>query len=297
MRSPGFDLCRRMDTSRRDGDALADLHAPDGTFESPAYGIVTGRSAIREVYKYWYTAFPDFMLTWETALIDPPRASYMWSFTGTTTGPFFGETKVGTKIAMTGATERPVRARRHHRRASRLRFLRNADAHRRAQGQAGLMHVFVTGAGAGVGRAIALRFASDGYGVSLVGRTASSLQETAALISAAGGTALHLVCDVAVRRDVHRAVDAAERELGPIDVLVNNAGVADSAPFISMDDELWERTLAINLTGTYHCMRAIAPGDVRAPARPDHQHRVQCRQGRLSRTPPPTWRRSTASSA
>ena len=90
---------------RRDGDALADLHAPDATFESPAYGIVTGRSAIREVYKYWYTAFPDFILTWETALIDPPRASYMWSFTGTTTGPFFGETKVGTKIAMTGATE------------------------------------------------------------------------------------------------------------------------------------------------------------------------------------------------
>ena len=122
------------------------------------------------------------------------------------------------------------------------------------------MHVFVTGAGAGVGRAIALRFASGGYGVSLVGRTASSLQETAALISAAGGTALHLVCDVAVRRDVHRAVDAAERELGPVDVLVNNAGVSDSVAFISMDDEVWERTLAINLNGTYHCMRAIAPG-------------------------------------
>ncbi len=122
------------------------------------------------------------------------------------------------------------------------------------------MHVFVTGAGAGVGRAIALRFARDGYGVSLVGRTASSLQETAALIAGAGGTALHLVCDVAVRRDVHRAVDTAERELGPVDVLVNNAGVSDSVAFTSMDEEVWERTLAINLNGTYHCMRAIAPG-------------------------------------
>ena len=90
---------------RRDVDALTALHAPDGTFESPAYGIVTGRSAIRDVYVYWYSAFPDFILTWETALIDPPRASYMWSFNGTTTGPFFGETKIGSKISMTGATE------------------------------------------------------------------------------------------------------------------------------------------------------------------------------------------------
>ncbi len=65
---------------------------------------------------------------------------------------------------------------------------------------------------------------------------------------------------MAVRDDVQRTVDAAERELGPIDVLVNNAGVAESAPFVSMDDEVWERTIAINLNGTYHCMRAIAPG-------------------------------------
>ncbi len=89
----------------RDGDALTALHAPDGTFESPAYGVVQGRPAIREVYQYWYTAFPDFMLTWETALIDPPRASYVWLFTGTTTGPFFGDTKPGSKITMTGASE------------------------------------------------------------------------------------------------------------------------------------------------------------------------------------------------
>lgn len=91
--------------ARRDAEALANLHAPDGTFASPAYGIVTGRAAIRDVYNYWYSAFPDFMLTWETVVIDPPRASYMWSFTGTTTGPFFGETKAGSKVTMAGATE------------------------------------------------------------------------------------------------------------------------------------------------------------------------------------------------
>jgi hypothetical protein len=90
---------------RRDVEALTALHAPDGTFESPAYGVVTGREAIRDVYRYWYSAFPDFILTWESALIDPPRASYLWSFNGTAAGPFFGETKPGSKITMTGATE------------------------------------------------------------------------------------------------------------------------------------------------------------------------------------------------
>lgn len=122
------------------------------------------------------------------------------------------------------------------------------------------MHAFVTGAGRGVGRAIAHRFARDGYAVALAGRSESHLHETAAAIAAAGGRALPFVCDVASRDDVCRAVAAAERQLGPIDVLVNNAGISESAPFVSMDDELWERTLATNLTGTYHCMRAVAPG-------------------------------------
>ncbi|HVL65977.1 MAG TPA: ester cyclase [Vicinamibacterales bacterium] len=90
---------------RRDVEALTELHAPDGTFESPAYGVVTGREAIRDVYRYWYTAFPDFLLTWESAVIDPPRASYFWTFTGTAAGPFFGDVKVGTRITMVGATE------------------------------------------------------------------------------------------------------------------------------------------------------------------------------------------------
>lgn len=91
--------------ARRDADALAALHAQDGSFESPAYGIVTGRDAIRDVYRYWYRAFPDFILAWESALIDPPRASYFWSFDGTAAGPFFGDVKVGAKVSMTGAAE------------------------------------------------------------------------------------------------------------------------------------------------------------------------------------------------
>ena len=91
--------------SRRDVEALAALHTEGGTFESPAYGIVKGRDAIREVYAYWYRAFPDFMLTWEHAVIDPPMAAYFWTFAGTAEGPFFGEVRAGTKVHMIGATE------------------------------------------------------------------------------------------------------------------------------------------------------------------------------------------------
>ena len=99
-------LARQKDAfARRDVEALTALHAPEGTFESPAYGTVSGRQAIRDIYRYWYSAFPDFTLTWESALIDPPRASYFWTFNGTAAGPFFGDVKVGSKIAMIGACE------------------------------------------------------------------------------------------------------------------------------------------------------------------------------------------------
>lgn len=89
----------------RDPDALAETHAPDGTFESPAYGVVRGREAILGVYRYWYQGFPDFLLTFERPLIDPPRASFFWSFVGTAAGSFFGEVKPGARITMTGAAE------------------------------------------------------------------------------------------------------------------------------------------------------------------------------------------------
>ena len=91
--------------ARRDIDGLAALHALEGTFESPAYGVIKGRQAIRDVYRYWYAAFPDFLLTWDSALIDPPRASFFWQFDGIAAGPFFGEVKVGAKVTMIGAAE------------------------------------------------------------------------------------------------------------------------------------------------------------------------------------------------
>jgi predicted ester cyclase len=89
----------------RSPDQLAETHAPDGTFESPAHGLIRGRDAIREVYRYWYEAFSDFTFTWSDPVIDPPRAALFWKFEGTTTGPFFGEVRPGTHIKMLGAAE------------------------------------------------------------------------------------------------------------------------------------------------------------------------------------------------
>ena len=91
--------------ARRDADALADSHVLDGTFESPAAGLVRGRQSILDVYRYWYTAFPDFLLTWDSAIIDPPRAAVFWKFDGTVGGPFFGQVRPGTHVKMIGAAE------------------------------------------------------------------------------------------------------------------------------------------------------------------------------------------------
>jgi hypothetical protein len=91
--------------ARRDVDALAATHGEHATFDSPAYGVVTGREAIREIFRYWYTAFPDMLLTWDSALIDPPRASWFWTLDGTAAGQFFGDVKIGSKIRMIGASE------------------------------------------------------------------------------------------------------------------------------------------------------------------------------------------------
>ncbi len=89
----------------RSPDALAAGHAPDGTFESPAYGLVRGREAIAGVYRYWYGGFPDFTLTWGSAVVDPPRAAVFWTFEGTSLGPFFGAMKPGAHVKMIGAAE------------------------------------------------------------------------------------------------------------------------------------------------------------------------------------------------
>jgi len=89
--------------ARHDADALASQHLPDGIFESPAVGLVRGREAIAQVYRYWFTAFPDMRFTWTPPLIDGDRAALFWTLEGTIQGPFFGVPHPGTHLTMSGA--------------------------------------------------------------------------------------------------------------------------------------------------------------------------------------------------
>jgi steroid delta-isomerase-like uncharacterized protein len=91
--------------ARRDADALAAQHAEQGTFESPAHGMVHGRAKIADIYRYWFTAFPDLQLHLGTPIVGDDRAAVFWTFSGTAHGPFFGIAGAGTRVEMSGAAE------------------------------------------------------------------------------------------------------------------------------------------------------------------------------------------------
>jgi NAD(P)-dependent dehydrogenase (short-subunit alcohol dehydrogenase family) len=117
----------------------------------------------------------------------------------------------------------------------------------------------VTGGGRGIGRAVATALAAEGAAVAVVAQTATELQQTAEAILAAGGEAIPVVADVARPADVARAVEAT-RALGPIELLVNNAGVGGSiGPMWESDPESWWRAVEINLRGTFNCTNAVLP--------------------------------------
>jgi NAD(P)-dependent dehydrogenase (short-subunit alcohol dehydrogenase family) len=117
-------------------------------------------------------------------------------------------------------------------------------------------HALVTGAGRGIGAAIARRLAEEGARVTLVGRQREPLDALAAELT---GSQV-LVCDVTDAHAVERAVADATAGLGPVSLLINNAGQAESAPLHRTSDELWQRMLAVNLTGTFLMSRAVLPG-------------------------------------
>jgi NAD(P)-dependent dehydrogenase (short-subunit alcohol dehydrogenase family) len=115
--------------------------------------------------------------------------------------------------------------------------------------------VIVTGAGRGIGRAIAQRFAGEGAELLLLGRTREPLEETAALC----GERAHVhVADVGRADAVQGAVDAAMERWGRIDVLVNNAGVDDETPFLEMEEERWDEVVRTNLKGTFLMSQRVA---------------------------------------
>lgn len=126
-------------------------------------------------------------------------------------------------------------------------------------------HTVVTGAGRGIGAAIAERLAAGGAVITLIGRNRDVLEQSAARLPSSARA--HVApCDITDEAAVARAFAAARAALGPVAILVNNAGQAESAPFHKTSLAQWNRMLAVNLTGTFICTQAALPDFVQAGA-------------------------------
>jgi len=117
-------------------------------------------------------------------------------------------------------------------------------------------HALITGAARGIGAAIARTLAADGVVLTLLGRNREALRKLADELPGEHGIA---VADVGDEAQVRAAFDEARAARGPIGILVNNAGQAESAPFAKTSLDLWQRMLAVNLTGTFLCAQAALP--------------------------------------
>jgi len=120
--------------------------------------------------------------------------------------------------------------------------------------------VLITGAGRGIGRALAHAFAAAGAKVALLGKTKKNLLEVQRELKDSGAPTIVLAADVSDEGVVARAVAATEQQLGPVDVLVNNAGIFALAPVEKMDALVFDRMLAVNLRGPFLMSRAVLPG-------------------------------------
>ncbi|WP_062106410.1 3-ketoacyl-ACP reductase [Bacillus niameyensis] len=117
----------------------------------------------------------------------------------------------------------------------------------------------VTGAGKGIGKAVALALASEGVNVGLLARTEADLQGVAREVEGLGVKAAYASVDIASREEVEKAVSKLTSELGPADILINNAGIGKFESLLEMDPEEWKRTIDVNLMGPYYMTRAVLP--------------------------------------
>ena len=117
----------------------------------------------------------------------------------------------------------------------------------------------VTGAGKGIGKAVALALAAEGVQVGLLARTEQDLKNLADEIIANGGKAAFATADVGKMVEVNAAVAKITGELGNIDILINNAGTGTFGKFLELEPEIWENQVRINLFGVYYATRAVLP--------------------------------------
>lgn len=128
-------------------------------------------------------------------------------------------------------------------------------------------HAIVTGGGRGIGAAVALELARCGASLTLMGRTLKQLEEHAELVTRVHGVEVAAVeCDVTDGDQVALAFRVARETFGPPRVLVNNAGQAEGASFTDTSRELWDRMIAVNLTGAFLCMQQVVPAMMEARA-------------------------------
>lgn len=120
----------------------------------------------------------------------------------------------------------------------------------------------VTGGGRGIGASVARALAAQGAAVVLAARTADRIERVAAEIQKAGGKVWAIASDVTDAASVHNLALAAGRRAGVVDILINNAGVAHSAPLAKTTLQDWNRVLAVNATGTFLCTQAFLPAMV-----------------------------------
>jgi len=124
----------------------------------------------------------------------------------------------------------------------------------------------VTGAGRGIGRSIALAFAGEGAKVAITARTAAEIAEVGESIRARGGEVLEIVADLSDSESPRQVALLVTKTWGPVEVLVNNAGIGSSAnprPVVEFDDAFWELSLRVNLTAPYLLCKAVLPDMIR----------------------------------
>jgi len=123
--------------------------------------------------------------------------------------------------------------------------------------------VVITGAGKGIGKSLALALAKEGANLGLISRTSGDLEALRSALTEVYDVKVSIaVADISVREEAERAVVSIQNELGSIDALINNAGIAKFGTFLEMDPADWERHMEVNLFGTYYVTRAALPAMV-----------------------------------
>jgi 3-oxoacyl-[acyl-carrier protein] reductase len=117
----------------------------------------------------------------------------------------------------------------------------------------------VTGAGKGIGKAIAEALAREGVQVGLVARNKENIKSVAEELAAVGVKTTYATADVSKRQEVEAAVAKVQQDLGAIDILINNAGTATFGGFLELEPDVWEEQVRVNLFGVYYATRAVLP--------------------------------------